>query len=98
MSSNTGGTCPELATSLRTLAGLSAGATPIQSANVWAGWNSTKFGYLELVAALNLKAGNDSSTAAKQPKELAGVANQLAGTTGLTTELAMAVKAGLATL
>lgn len=88
-----GGATPELAVSLGHLAGIASPSTPVQSANSWAGWNVAKFGYLELVAALNLKAGNDSTTLAKMPKELDGVCNQLAGTTGLPAQAAMAVMA-----
>lgn len=51
------------------------------AANIWAGTTG-----LELVGALNVKAGN----AADNYRELAGVLNQLAGTTGLEVDGAAA--------
>lgn len=52
------------------------------AANIWAGTSG-----LDLVAALNVKAGN----ALPDYKELAGVLNQLAGTTGLEVDGAAAL-------
>jgi hypothetical protein len=65
----------EINFSLNRLAG-TTGLADAGAANVWAGTVG-----LELVGALNVKAVN---TTLATYKELAGVCNQLAGTTGLT--------------
>lgn len=69
-----------LVTSMNRLAHTS-GLTATDAANVWAGTSG-----LDLVHALNVKAGN----ALPNYRELAGVLNQLAGTTGLGVDGAAA--------
>lgn len=93
------GACPTMITSLNVLAGLQdfAGRPTVsaaRAADVYSGNTGPPF--LEIVGALNRKAGNDGTTLAKAPRDLDGVANQLAGTTGLSATAALAVLAGLA--
>lgn len=75
-----------LTDSLNILAGVS-GKTDVEAANLWAGIAKP---YMELVGALNRKAGNTLPNY----KELAGVCNQLAGTTGLEAVDALSRIAG----
>lgn len=79
----------EITTSLNALAGTS-GETDVGAANAWAGMTGE-----ELIGALNAKAGNDGTTAAKAPRELNGVCNQLNGSTGLEAQAALSQLAGL---
>lgn len=68
---------------MNSLAGTLSGGVPTRdaqgAANVWAGTTG-----LDIVAALNVKAGNTLPGY----KELQGVLNQLAGTTGLAVDAA----------
>lgn len=91
MATGHGGATPEVITSLNTLAATMSGGQPTQSAaaaaNIWAGQAKP---YLELIGALNKKNGTTGV-------EYNLVCNQLAGTTGLSAQAALAVAAGLAT-
>ena len=75
------GTCREIVQSLNVMAG-TTGYGPCQAAAIYAGLSAP---YPEVVYSLNIAVGNTLSTL----RDLAGVANQLAGTTNLEVQDAL---------
>lgn len=81
----TGLECYEFHEALKRKAGLGSGHTATDAANALAGTKNR-----EMVEALNILAGNPK----RSYRELAGVLNQLAGTTGLEAQGAASRWAG----